>query len=201
MFYKLIRTFSPRLSIQCRKTPYDLERDFVMDNRAFRYYIQKQTNGTCICFRFHVKDSHCHSFDCQPPECWENVYKVYYAYDVVYEFEFESGGEIHHSVVPIFVERFDECSRIREVAHMLNEIPEGMNRIPDNIPIYTTTLIPSGDGTTWEISAYNDETIEFTLWRTDGAGCRFRIPLCEGRAFGKFLNRCCEYTLSHGEPI
>ena len=99
-------------------------------------------------FRFHTGDSHCHSFNDIPPCSWSDVYKVYYAYDIVYRYRFESGGKQHELCEKLLETHFDECSRLRCVALTLMEIPDDAQEIPSDMPLETLTFYPSGDGVT-----------------------------------------------------
>ena len=48
-------------------------------------FIIKEDEYEKIIFRFLPRESHCHSFSDEPPTCWRNVYKVYYAYEIIVE--------------------------------------------------------------------------------------------------------------------
>ena len=39
------------------------------------------------------------------------------------------------------------------------------------------------------------------MWDFDNTGYRFTLEKNELKAFGEYLNECCEYMLAHGDPI
>ena len=55
-------------------------------------------------------------------------------------------------------------------------------------------------GTSWTVSRRYD-TYEFRLFDWDDMGFRFYLKKDKLKAFGEYLNECCEYMFAHGDPI
>ena len=157
--------------------------DFILQNDEFSKLI----------FRFLPGLSHCHSFNEQPPKSWDEVYKVYYAYEIVEQWNDEdlSNEDL------LFSTSFDECSIIDVVAQFISQL--GWNSF------CSKTFTPRGDGVQWKlqkrIHPHQGLGIKFELWKRNNMGYRMFLPEEKCIAFAKFLNNCCEYMLAHGEPI
>lgn len=133
-------------------------------------------------FEFDTKHSHCHSFNDNPPKSWEEVYKVYYSYNLYAERDGEK--------TELFNAYCDEGSSLDAVGYALQEPKKKYY-----------CILPFGDGIMWEISR-RYEKCEITLVEMISRRA-YRIYLAnqEAKKFGKFLVSCCEYMLAHGEGI
>lgn len=165
-----------------------------------------------LVFRFLPQKSYCHSFNEKPPTKWEEVYKVYYAYEIFRQYKNDEGeidGDEDKYIV--FECDFDECSIIDEVSARIKLIHEGKKSVTITNEEFNTThtikllneeIFPFGDGVTWIINKRkNPNYYNFTLWNRDGTGFRFDIEKEKMAEFGVYLNDCCEYMLQHGCPI
>lgn len=157
--------------------------DFILQYNAFSRLI----------FRFLPQFSSCHSFDDNPPKSWQEVYKVYYTYEIVERWSEE--GQNNEDV--LFSTAFDECSIIDDVAQFIDQL--GWNSFRSK------TFTPCGDGVQWKLQKRRHPRqglgIKFELWKRNNVGYRMFLPEERCIAFAKFLNDCCEYMLAHGEPI
>ena len=145
-----------------------------------------------IKFRFLPKSSHCHSWNENPPASWRQVYKVYYAYKIIYKCpRFAIRYELFNC-------EWDENSIIRHVATAIKSIIDKDENASDWLD---DELRPLGDGVSWIIHEKKDNQFEIIMWRRDGIGFRFELEREKFKAFGEYLNECCEYMLAHGEPI
>ena len=50
-------------------------------------FILNERRGYRLIFRFYPKRSSCHSFNENPPKSWNEVYKVYYSYAILEEYD------------------------------------------------------------------------------------------------------------------
>lgn len=169
------------------------------------FIIEENEFSTTI-FRFLPRQSHCHSFDENPPKSWNEVYKVYYAYKV-----FRRWKNNNH-VEELFSCYFDECSIIRSISKNIEHIANGENFIlltdydkNYSIPLLKQEVKPCGDGVSWTINKKktfdNKELYEIVLWKYNEIGFRFYLESKNFKLFGEYLNNCCKYMLEHGEPI
>lgn len=156
-------------------------------------FILKEDKLSKLIFRFLPQLSSCHSFDNNPPKSWQEVYKVYYAYEIVEQWFDE--GQNNEDVW--FSTSFDECSVIDAVAKLIGQL--GWSSF------CSKTFTPCGDGVQWKLQKrrYQGKElgIKFELWKRNNVGYRIFLPEEQCIAFAKFLNDCCEYMLAHGEPI
>lgn len=189
-------------------------------------FILKERNEYRLIFRFYPRHSHCHGFHENPPTSWDEVYKVYYSYAILEEYD-----DVHYltntkstdcnwNVRKVFEESCDECSIVAEIGFMCLQIADGKKEYSREIDgeTYTWQLLdtekfPFGMGTCWKIHEYknsvfneNDEEIfekeyEFQLFNYDNVGYRFSLKKEQMKDFGQYLLNCCEYMLQHGEPI
>lgn len=176
-------------------------------------FLIEQNNKERLIFRFYPRKSSCHSFGDNPPTSWADVYKVYYSYAIIRQDKYYSDEEWKSEVM--FKEPCDECSIIDDIAKRCflladgQEIWERKNGTP--FSLLDNPVLPFGMGTEWTISkrSWNDfedeETIhtyfDFTLFNYNNRGFRFSIPKEKIRAFGEYLQNCCEYMLAHGNSI
>ena len=153
-----------------------------------------------LTFRFYPRQSSCHSFDDSLPSKWEDVYKVYYSYSIFKRDK--NDGFIN----VLFEVNCDECSVIDEVAARIALIVDGKRSVTlDNgrfIELLNNEVQPMGDGVSWEIKeCRTPNEYEVVMWDFDNTGYRFTLEKNELKAFGEYLNECCEYMLAHGDPI
>ena len=191
-------------------------------------FILKERNGWRLIFRFYPRKSSCHSFDENPPKSWDEVYKVYYNYSILEEYDWDkyynrdTDKPTEWDVYMVFDGSFDECSRIDEVGYVCLELAKGKTEITREIDgeHYTWQLLdrdmyPLGDGVSWRIHKYpgneNEEDLEeyekqstvyeFELFDYRNIGYRFTLETEKMKEFGQYLLDCCEYMLAHGESI
>ena len=163
-------------------------------------FILYEDEDEILIFRFYPKQSSCHSFDDKLPTKWEDVYKVYYSYSI---FRRHKDGNF---IDVLFECGSDECSVISEVAVRIALIAEDKKSvILDNgrfIELLNNEIYPMGDGVSWEIKeCRTPNEYEVVMWDFDNTGYRFTLEKNELKAFGEYLNECCEYMLAHGDPI
>ena len=159
------------------------------DNLVF--ILEDDPYGRKLIFEFDTHLSSCHSFNEKPPKSWQEVYKVYYEYRIVWRYENKEEENRDY----VLFETCDECSALDAVGHRLQ-----------NLKKKHYTILPTSDSICWEISkwdrSYRKDIWLIELWEmcTDRA---YRIFLSEEKAkeFGKFLVGCCEYMLEHGEGM
>ena len=155
-----------------------------------------------IIFRFFPQQSHCHSFGDIPPTRWEEVYKVYYYYEIIKKYTDEDRERII-----LWRSGCDECSIISEVAYRIPLIIEGKKKIEVEYgnAKYTIKLFnemqPFGDGVFWKIDKSNKDRYQFSMWNSDEIGYRFYLNKDKTQKFGEYLKECGEYMLAHGDPI
>ena len=154
-------------------------------------FILEEDKFSKLIFRFLPQLSSCHSFNDNPPKSWQEVYKVYYAYEIVEQWFDE--GQNNEDV--LFSTSFDECSIIDCIGNYLIENTPIVGKVKE-------TCMPFGAGVTWELSKTEDsDDMQFVLWKHNNMGYQFWLPQEQCRNFGQFLIDCCEYMLAHGEPI
>lgn len=170
-------------------------------------FIIYEDNDEKLTFRFLPQQSNCHSFNNNPPTKWEEVYKVYYAYEILREWKDNNSAEV------MFYCGCDECSVIDEISARIKYIVDGKETVTVNhgdeeyvIELFGEEIMPFGDGVSWTINkriSMCDEEIryEIVLWKYDEYGYRFRIKKDKLKEFGEYLEKCCEYMLAHGDPI
>lgn len=158
-------------------------------------------------FRFYPRQSSCHSFGDEPPNNWNNVYKVYYAYSIIKQYKPDDDNETPVSYV-MFEETCDECSVVDEVAVRCKLIYEGTESVTKfwfgeeyTIELLNTEITPFGDGVSWKISNNNTSIYKIEMFDYCGKGFRFWLDKNKLKAFGEYLLECCEYMLAHGDPI
>lgn len=154
-----------------------------------------------IIFRFLPRHSSCHSFGSKPPTCWEEVYKVYYAYEII------NISKLTGKAKKVYKCHCDECSVIDEIAIRCKLIADGhryhiVEREDETykVKLLNVEVKPFGYGTSWKLTKSNGNT-EIQLFRWDNKGYRFRLDKETLRKFGEHLEECCEYMLAHGDPI
>ena len=165
------------------------------------FIIDKDDNQV-LTFRFLPQQSSCHSFGDNPPTKWEEVYKVYYSYKI-----FEEWKDYNHTA-ELFCCDCDECSVIDEVAARIKYIVEGKKIITVNhgnkeyvIELLGKEVRPFGYGVSWTINEVEDCLYEVILWKHNQVGYKFYLSQGKLKAFGEYLQECCEYMLAHGDPI
>lgn len=173
------------------------------ETRYLEYPIYTSNNGNELTvFRFDTKYSACHSFNDKPPTKWEEVYKVYYYYQIVQIDKEEDEEEI------LFDSCCDECSVVYEIAERCKYLAQCKKQVKitrDDGKSRTFKLLneeikPCGMGVFWTIrKPYNKYKFELFNWFDKGY--RFWIEQNKIGEFGKFLESCCEYMLAHGVPI
>jgi len=187
-------------------------------------FILNERRGYRLIFRFYPKRSSCHSFNENPPKSWNEVYKVYYSYAILEEyddlhyFEDDKYSETEHdwNVKQVFDESSDECSCIDEVGFTCLQLAEGKTEYSREIngelhtwQLLDTEKFPFGDGTSWKIHKYQiwidedtaEDRYEIQMFDKKNIGYRFSLNLKQLKEFGQYLLDCCEYMLAHGESI
>ena len=146
-----------------------------------------------IVFHFFTRDSHCHSFNDDPPKSWNEVYKVYYSWSITDEL-LDNADEVMESDV-LFDIPWDECSRLTELPFYIRDMIQNMRE--------NTYLAPLGQpASEWHIDRIANDTLLFTVWEdpTD-VGYRFRLTDDTAEEFAQFLDEVNQYMLEHGEGI
>ena len=164
-------------------------------------FVLGESDTSKLIFRFYPRRSSCHSFGDEPPKDWNDVYKVYYSYSVI---EFDKEDNWHKT---LFNCHCDECSIIDEIAERCKLLAEGKTVFKGKhdgekytIKLLNNEVYPFGMGVSWTISRHNT-TYEFRLFDWNNTGYRFCLEKYKLKAFGEYLNKCCEYMLAHGDPI
>lgn len=161
-----------------------------------------ENNYSKIIFRFRPDLSNCHSHNDEPPKSWDEVYKVYYYYEIAKIYKDE---DRERQVV--WKSGCDECSIISEVAYRIPLILEGKKKVEVEYSNtkYTINLfneiMPFGDGVFWKIDRLNKAKYRFSMWNSDEIGYRFYLDKDKTQKFGEYLKECCEYMLAHSDPI
>ena len=170
-------------------------------------FILHEDNYKNLIFRFLPQQSSCHSFNETIPTKWEEVYKVYYAYEIFREWKDDS------STGEEFCCHCDECSIVDEVSSRIKYIVDGKKTVTVDrdgeeyvIELLNNEMRPFGDGVSWTINevvnVWSKETMyEIVLWKYGRYGYRFYIGKDKLKEFGEYLEECCEYMLAHGDPI
>ena len=147
-------------------------------------------------FRFYPRRSHVHGFDDECPKNWKEVYKVYYAWSVIWQYRWDDSYEWDSRTC--FEMECDECSELVYLKdHILNLKPN------------ETVDIPSLSAALWRIKFFAGDLhrrirpyYEFTVWeRYSGRACCFWLSRKETRQFVKYLDYVQDYMLEHSEPI
>lgn len=177
----------------------NMEKMYMYKKRNIDFVLYEDENEI-LTFRFYPRQSSCHSFDDKLPTKWEEVYKVYYSYSVFIKDKEDC------EVRPLFECNYDECSVIGEVAARIALVVDGKKGVTlDNgrfIELLNNEVRPMGDGVSWEIKeCRTPNEYEVVMWDFDNTGYRFTLEKNELKAFGEYLNECCEYMLAHGDPI
>lgn len=187
-------------------------------------FILREDPRRKLIFRFLPQQSSCHSFDDKPPTKPEEIYKVYFAYEIIDRWRWDEKADWKSEKV--FEQPCDECSVIDEVSFVCSLLAEGKEVFEREdggvLPLLNDTMMPMGMGTDWTIlkrliPVWNDNenwdweneeeniTYEayytFMLFNCGGKGYRFELKEDKMKAFGEYLNECCEYMLAHGDPI
>ena len=153
-----------------------------------------------IIFRFRPDISNCHSFGDNPPTSWKEVYKVYYYYEIFLKYNDGTRRCLWESGC-------DECSIIDEVAGRIPLILDGKKKIEVEWADAKFTIklfdeiIPFGDGVFWKIEKLSKDNYMFNLWNSLEVGYRFHLHKERMQPFADYLKECCEYMLTHGDPI
>ena len=170
-------------------------------------FVLHENKDEALIFRFLPQKSNCHSFNDSPPTKWEEVYKVYYAYEIIQIWKDDEFTEKE------FYCNCDECSIIDEVSARIKYIIEGKKTVTVDrdgkeyvIELLNNEMMPFGDGVSWTINevvnVWNKEVkYEIVLWKYGHYGYRFYVEKDKLKEFGEYLKECCEYMLAHGDPI
>lgn len=179
-------------------------------------YLIEQSDNERLIFRFYPRQSSCHSFGDEPPKSWFDVYKVYYSYAIIKQWKFNSDARWESEVM--FYEHCDECSIIDEIGHRCLLLADGLEVFKredgEEIKLLNQRILPFGMGTEWTILkrtcveyGYEDEDdikhtyYDFMLFAYGDKGFRFTLDERNIKTFGEYLIGCCEYMLTHGDPI
>lgn len=170
----------------------------------------KMRSGLSYIFRFYPRQSHCHSFNDEPPKTYDDIYKVYFYYAVWQKWE--------NAMKLLWESGCDECSAMEDVSYVCgkitNDIFSDSKAVKDD---YREEIVPMGDGIIWTIRRMKiwdiwgtfdsgnvqiqKDAFEFLMSRWDGVSYRFELLPEKTKEFGEFLKHCCDYMLEHGEPI
>lgn len=155
-----------------------------------------------LIFRFYPKQSSCHSFGDKPPINWSNVYKVYYSYSVLRQWKDKDPTNV------LFDSGCDECSIIDKVAARIKHIIDGKRIVIVNfmdeehiIELLDNDMYPMGMGVSWTIRELKNGNYQVEMFNYSEVGYRFFLTKEKLKEFGEYLNECCEYMLTHGDPI
>lgn len=189
-----------------------------MSKRRKIDFIIHEDEDKKIIFRFYPRQSTCHSFGDEPPKSWSDVYKVYYYYRVL-RFWKEKDGSICRNYDVLFDADCDECSIIDEVSYVCSLLADGIEvykrKDGEEIQLLNRRMFPIGMGIDWTITKYIRPSFNwdkkecepaviiytFTLFDWCDKGFKFFLFEKDVKAFGKYLEECCEYMLEHGDPI
>ena len=165
------------------------------DIERFDFFIFEDEYKRVI-FRFLPNDSHCHSFDENPPKSWREVYKVYYSFSIIcFDLNEETGlTEYAEDMFSIYR---DECSVLTHLAKYIRGTLTTKN---------TSKILAMGQpGSEWEISWDTDSCrrpIKFEVWDNwSDNGFRFRLSADRAEVFACYLDFINDYMLKHGECI
>ncbi len=164
-------------------------------------FILYENDYSKLVFRFRPDLSNCHSHNDEPPKSWNEVYKVYYYYEI-----FEKYSEDKERIV-LWKSGCDECSIIAEVAYRIPLILEGKKKIEVEYSNAKFTInlfnemMPCGDGVCWKIDKLSKDNYQLAMWNSDEIGYRFHLYREQLQEFGEYLKECSEYMLAHGDPI
>lgn len=146
-----------------------------------------------IVFHFFTRDSHCHSFNDDPPKSWNEVYKVYYSWSITDEL-LDNDGEVMESDV-LFDIPWDECSRLTELPSYIKDVVYN-----EDVKVHLTSL--GQPASEWYISRVDEDTIKFTVWNDPlNVGYRFKLSNEKAKEFAWFLDNINQYMLEHGVGI
>lgn len=165
-------------------------------------FILHENDYSKIIFRFRPNISNCHSHNDNPPKSWEEVYKVYYYYEIIQKYTVEDKERI-----VLWKSGCDECSIISEVAYRIPLILEDKKKIEVEYADAKLTInlfnemIPCGDGVCWKIDKLSKDNYQLSIWNSNNVGYRFTLNKQKTKEFGEYLKECCEYMLAHGDPI
>ena len=180
-------------------------------------FVLEETDWYKIVFRFYPRQSSCHSFNEELPTKWEEVYKVYYHYRILKFWKEDDGTYDGYTV--LFDSGCDECSIIDEIGHRCLLLADGTEVYEREdgrkFELLNKNIFPFGMGTEWTITKRTvitygmfeeDEDIEktyytFMLFDYWGKGYKFTLEEKDMKPFGEYLIECCEYMLTHGDPI
>lgn len=165
-----------------------------------------------IVFRFYPRQSHCHSFNEEPPKTYEDIYKVYFSWAILLQ-DIDENGNVEDTKT-LYREYCDECSRIYSIALFCNLLANGKEWYePDAgepYEILDNEFHSLGSGTSWvihkippiyKISKQQENMYAFDLWGFSGKGFRFYLPHYRLKEFADYLQGCSDYMLVHGESI
>ena len=153
-----------------------------------------------LTFRFYPEKSSCHGFDEEPPKTWEEVYKVYYWYDIL--------ETSRYAICPkvVFDSKCDECSILDEISGMcedlFNDIETFEDEYGEKFPLLDEKFNAIG-GSSWSIHKYithsfnyydeedfekeTTETYEFNVFNYQNIGYRFILGKEQLKTFGEKL--------------
>lgn len=146
-----------------------------------------------IVFHFFTRDSHCHSFNDDPPKNWDEVYKVYYSWSITDEL-LDENGEVMESN-ELFDIPWDECSRITDLPLYIKDVIYN-----EDVKAHLAPLgQPASD---WYIHRVGKDAIKCTVWNNPlNVGYRFKLSEGKAQEFAWFLDDVNQYMLEHGEGI
>lgn len=169
--------------------------DFVIDNWGDDYK---------TIMRWYPSTTHVHSFNDNPPDTWEKVYKVYYSWSILTHFYNDKGEIIPEYTKKMFEMSCDECSRFPELANIIREIMKTGKEFN-----YPTLGQPAADWHIWKetgIRAWkNNEPFEYYHFEVFdnfyNNGFQFTLTKEETENFCDWLDKINEIALKNGEPI
>jgi len=155
-------------------------------------FIIEEDNFETIVFRLYPDKCHVHGFEDTPPTKWENVYKVYYLFDII-----QIDG---YGTRVLYKEDFDECSVLNEVSYCIGKIINNKNKKDKYY------LKPFSNATSYEIEKLDtwrdEEYWQFTMFNREGyQGFRFILDKDKLKSFKEYLDTFLEYSLKHSEGI
>ena len=138
--------------------------------------------------RFYPKTTHVHGFGDEPPKTWDEVYKTYLSFAVLYFDKEYKKATVEYSA------RWDECSGLNELVNWIE------NKEKFDEPFMHLRVF--GDATQWIIIPFGPDRVVFTLYPIyQGSGCTFFLDNEQLSEFAEVINTYLEHSLKHSQGI
>lgn len=144
-------------------------------------------------FVFFPQESSCHSFGDEPPTGWNDVYKVYFQYEITRDCLNLDEEEV------VWKSYCDENSIMKDIAWLFSAIS---NNNSDAFKYLGRDYHALG-GVSWRIDDIPSKVNCYRITMLNGANEKFELyrNSLELGYFADFLDRCCKYMLTHGDPM